>query len=67
MSSSVQPQEAPVKSPCISVCALNEQDLCIGCWRSIDEIAGWARMSEVQKREVMVRVRAREAAHNPFA
>lgn len=30
-----------VTSPCIKNCCLNEQDVCLGCWRSLDEIKQW--------------------------
>jgi len=44
---------AEVKSPCISVCALNDDGVCIGCWRSVDEIAGWSDLSNEEKRVVL--------------
>ena len=44
---------AEVKSPCISVCALNDDGICIGCWRSADEIAAWSELDSEQKREVL--------------
>ena len=34
-------EEAAVKSPCISVCALDEEDICMGCFRSLREISDW--------------------------
>ncbi len=30
-----------ISSPCVRNCCLDEQDICLGCWRSIDEILGW--------------------------
>ena len=30
--------ERPVASPCVSICALDEQDICTGCQRTVDEI-----------------------------
>jgi predicted Fe-S protein YdhL (DUF1289 family) len=42
-----------VKSPCIHVCALNENDLCVGCYRSGDEILGWMEMSNDERSEVL--------------
>jgi predicted Fe-S protein YdhL (DUF1289 family) len=34
--------EAGVASPCTRVCALHPRlELCVGCGRSLDEIAGW--------------------------
>ena len=35
-------QISEVKSPCISVCTMDEASgLCLGCYRTIDEIQGW--------------------------
>ena len=43
-----------VPSPCLSVCTLNtaNDDLCNGCYRTLDEIAAWSVMNDYQKREV---------------
>lgn len=42
-----------VPSPCISVCRMDEQGvLCLGCMRTLDEIAAWGRMGDAQKRQV---------------
>lgn len=46
-------EEKPVKSPCISVCALNTDDICVGCYRTALEITDWVMYSNVKKREVL--------------
>lgn len=51
-----------VQSPCVSICALDENDICVGCHRSGDEITHWGAMTEVQKDGVMERVAQRESA-----
>jgi predicted Fe-S protein YdhL (DUF1289 family) len=48
-----------VLSPCIGVCALDEQDICTGCQRSGSEITQWTRMSESGRREVLSLCHAR--------
>lgn len=50
-----------VPSPCVGVCALDEQDLCIACHRSGLEIADWGCMSDEEKRAVWALIRRREA------
>ncbi|NVL30544.1 DUF1289 domain-containing protein, partial [Pseudomonas syringae pv. actinidiae] len=35
--------EKPVRSPCVSICALDEQDICTGCQRTVSEITQWSR------------------------
>ncbi|WP_259105849.1 DUF1289 domain-containing protein [Pseudomonas sp. JUb42] len=46
--------EKPVRSPCVSICALDNDDICIGCQRSVAEITGWGRMSNDERRAVLV-------------
>ena len=54
--------ERPPPSPCVSVCALDEMDICIGCHRSVDEIAAWLQFSAVQKWQVIQLSQARVRA-----
>jgi uncharacterized protein len=45
---------AIVASPCTSVCTIDvETRLCAGCYRTIDEIAGWINLSAAQRRVVI--------------
>jgi uncharacterized protein len=45
----------PVASPCISVCRMDEATgWCVGCWRTLDEIAVWSLLDDPEKREVWV-------------
>ena len=30
-----------IQTPCIMVCSLNEDDVCVGCLRTLDEIGAW--------------------------
>lgn len=50
-----------VKSPCIAVCALDENDVCIGCYRTGQEITDWGEMDNEKKSEVMKNVAKRES------
>mgnify|MGYP005989465773 FL=1 len=50
-----------VKSPCIAVCALDENDVCIGCYRTGQEITDWGEMDNEQKTDVMKNVAKRES------
>ena len=53
------PQQT-VASPCVSICALDEDDICRGCYRSLTEITGWMAMDDNQRREVLARAKIRE-------
>lgn len=52
----------PPKSPCISVCVLDDDDICMGCYRSAEEITDWFMASDEQKCEVLRRARERMQA-----
>jgi predicted Fe-S protein YdhL (DUF1289 family) len=46
-------------SPCVNICRLDDQRICVGCLRSVEEIAAWSRMSEAEKAAVMAALSAR--------
>jgi predicted Fe-S protein YdhL (DUF1289 family) len=37
------------QSPCVNVCVLDEHGYCLGCYRTIEEIAGWSQLSRFEK------------------
>jgi predicted Fe-S protein YdhL (DUF1289 family) len=44
-----------VESPCVKICVVHPATrLCTGCYRSIDEIGAWGRMTPEERRAVMV-------------
>ena len=49
-----------VMSPCVSICALDDNDVCIGCHRTGEEIMRWMQLSNDERREVLRRVAERE-------
>jgi predicted Fe-S protein YdhL (DUF1289 family) len=52
-----------VASPCISVCAIDPRTgLCEGCFRTLDEIAGWIAFSNDEKRAVLAALPERRRA-----
>lgn len=43
-----------IPSPCIDICDLDQTgQYCIGCGRSLDEIAGWQAMGDQMRAAVM--------------
>lgn len=57
-----KPSAEMVKSPCVHICCLDEQDICLGCYRSCDEITQWGGMSNEERKDVMKKVAERENA-----
>ena len=51
-----------VASPCISVCEMDSASgYCIGCLRTIDEIAAWSVLDAEAKRAVLAALASRRA------
>jgi len=48
-------QSAPT-SPCMNICVLDAGKVCIGCRRTLDEIARWGRMSVREQWQVVTRL-----------
>jgi hypothetical protein len=52
-----------VASPCVEVCRMDPaKEVCAGCWRTLDEIAGWRDMSDAERTAVLAAVAERRAA-----
>jgi predicted Fe-S protein YdhL (DUF1289 family) len=52
----------PVGSPCTGVCRMDAASgWCLGCARTIDEIASWSRLDEAGKRAVWAQLPPRQA------
>ena len=43
----------PVDSPCVSICRLDENDVCVGCFRTATEIGQWLSYSAEQRSDIM--------------
>jgi predicted Fe-S protein YdhL (DUF1289 family) len=51
-----------ISTPCIKVCAVDGKNgLCIGCGRTLKEIAAWGGLAETERREIMATLPARLA------
>ncbi|KRB60272.1 hypothetical protein ASE04_24690 [Rhizobium sp. Root708] len=43
-----------MRTPCINVCSIDPANgFCVGCGRTLGEIAGWMSLSEEQRNTVM--------------
>lgn len=53
---------APISSPCTKVCAVSGRTgLCIGCGRTLAEIAAWGGLSEAERAAIMAELPQRLA------
>lgn len=60
--------DAPIETPCTRVCVVHPTlKLCLGCGRSIDEIARWTSYGVTERTRIMDELPARLAAINSAA
>lgn len=43
-----------VTSPCVGNCCLDNNDMCVGCFRLMDEILNWAQADVTQKKKILL-------------
>ncbi len=55
-----------IATPCIKVCIVDaESSLCLGCYRTLMEIAGWARLPEDKRARLMDELPERRSRIRP--
>jgi len=42
-----------IESPCIRNCCLNENDVCLGCFRHVDEIIEWGSAEDARRKCIL--------------
>lgn len=55
------PPPGPV-SPCVRNCCLDEDNVCLGCGRTLEEIMAWSGATAERKQEIVAVSRERAAA-----
>jgi len=56
-----------VRSPCVKLCVLDARDVCTGCGRTLDEIAGWMDADDTTRRAIVAAAAARRATRDGAA
>jgi len=55
-------QRDEAQSPCRRICVIHPSaGLCVGCFRSMEEIAAWSRLTDAERRAILTDLPGREA------
>ncbi len=57
-------KNALIKSPCVRNCCLNEQDICLGCFRTLTEITEWGQADDDMRKKILLNGRQRRKVYN---
>jgi len=41
-----------IESPCVNICRV-QGDMCIGCNRTLEEIAAWSKLTDAEKQDIL--------------
>jgi hypothetical protein len=55
----MQTKPPDLASPCVRNCCLDENNVCMGCGRSLDEIVAWGTANDTDKAAILARSRER--------
>jgi len=62
----MEPPRPPIATPCIQVCVIDgESGLCLGCQRTLPEVASWGRLSDAERAAIMSGLPARRSRIRP--
>ena len=55
-----KPGRAVMQTPCVKICTIDARSgLCLGCGRTLDQIARWAGMSDAERARIMAELAQR--------
>ena len=55
-----------IATPCVKVCVVDgASSLCLGCFRTLSEIAGWSRLTDDERAAVMTDLPSRRSRVDP--
>lgn len=56
----------PIATPCVKVCIVDgESGLCLGCYRTLGEVARWSVLAEAERDEIIAELPARRSRIRP--
>jgi predicted Fe-S protein YdhL (DUF1289 family) len=55
-----------IATPCVKICLIDgESGLCVGCQRTLVEVAAWSRLSDIERADIISALPARRARIRP--
>jgi len=49
----------PIASPCVRNCCLDNNDVCLGCGRTVQEVMDWSEVDDKQKLQILLTAKQR--------
>lgn len=52
-----------IASPCVRNCCLDDDNVCLGCFRHLDEITHWGAAGDAERQAILAQARTRRQRH----
>ncbi len=59
----IDSNEVTLSSPCIRMCCLDDNDVCLGCFRTLEEITSWSNADEQTRQCILENAKSRRQQH----
>jgi predicted Fe-S protein YdhL (DUF1289 family) len=56
----INPNKNKLSSPCVRNCCLDTNDICMGCFRSLNEITRWTEVDEQTRQQFLTNAHNRK-------
>lgn len=63
MSEVPRDENGRIASPCVRLCCLDDNDICLGCFRTVVEITRWGEATDTERESVLAAARTRRKHH----
>ncbi|SMF95200.1 Predicted Fe-S protein YdhL, DUF1289 family [Methylomagnum ishizawai] len=50
-----------IESPCVRNCCLDQHNICLGCFRALEEIMRWSQADDTERAAILANTRRRRA------
>jgi predicted Fe-S protein YdhL (DUF1289 family) len=52
-------EDKQIESPCVRNCCLDDDDVCLGCFRTMTEIIKWSEASMLEREAIILKAKQR--------
>jgi predicted Fe-S protein YdhL (DUF1289 family) len=53
-----------IESPCVRNCCLNDEDICLGCFRTLAEVLRWSSADQAERAQIVQNAKQRKSSVN---
>lgn len=56
-------EDERIGSPCVRICCLDDHNICLGCFRTVEDITDWGEASDDERMTILKEAQQRRLRH----